>query len=214
MEFTNPMNISSIEKALNITPPINFTLEWSKNNTYLKIIFNENLRYNTVYNMIINATGMDVNGTNLDSPFILIFSTEKKTIPDKPDTIFGIDIEKFYSYIGVVIILIIILVFIFVFKNRRKQKAQGSEKEITDLEGRHEPPRSQIAEDFYTDLDLQNGTKEVIEDLKERALTLKKPSDFGHSKDKKLKKVQDKYRKGEISKDTYESILEIMGKQI
>jgi hypothetical protein len=74
-------------------------------------------------------------------------------------------------------------------------------------------PSGILAEEFYTDQDLQNGTKDIIEDLKDKALTLKKPSQFGASDERRLKSLQEKYEKGEISKDTYESILEIIDKK-
>ena len=102
--------------------------------------------------------------------------------------------------------------FAVIKKSRRKQKV-GTGGKATQPEERLELSGSKIAEEFYTDPDLTNDSKELIDVLKDKALTLKKPSDFGPSHDKKLKKVQKKYRKGEISKDTYESIKEIMGKR-
>jgi parallel beta-helix repeat protein len=208
--FSLPMNTTSIEASLKISPNINYTLKWEKNNTVLRIIFNNDLSYNTTYKISINNINMD-----LDSPFELVFTTEPQS-GGKPEdhqekgNLFTSII--YFAAIIFVLIIIIIVTFAVITKNRRKEKERAAEK-AAGVEERKEFSGGKIAEEIYYDSELEGDSETLIEQLKDRALSLKKPSEFGPSQEKKFKSVQDKYRKGEISKDTYDSILEIMGKQ-
>jgi uncharacterized membrane protein len=208
--FSLPMNTTSIEASLKISPNINFTLRWEKNNTVLRIIFNNDLSFNTTYKISINNINM-----NLDSPFELVFTTEPESGNGYQDHLEENGLFNSITYFAIIILILIIIIivaFAVITKNRRKEKERVAEK-AAGVEERKEFSGGKIAEEIYYGSELEGDSETLIEQLKDRALSLKKPSEFGPSQEKKFKSVQDKYHKGEITKETYDSILEIMGKQ-
>ena len=197
--FSKSMNRSSVEAALFISPQVNYTLHWSKNDTELRIRFTENLSYNTTYKITIGTNARDTFGNNLKSLLKLWFTTQKGEegdFEDIDDGKPGRDRDQFDVFgIIIVIIVSIIIIFLmllaFITLNRRK-KHEKLEK--------YDYPEDQVR---YSD-----GVDEFIVELKKEALNPKKPSDFGPSKKEILIKFQKKHDKGEISAETYNSIKE------
>ena len=80
--FSRPMNISSVENALVISPPISATNKWNNGNRTLEII-PDSLQFETDYSVMILATATDIydhpiDGNNDGSggdPFELYFKT-------------------------------------------------------------------------------------------------------------------------------------------
>jgi parallel beta-helix repeat protein len=204
--FSQPVNTTSFITNLEISPQINYSLIWEDNNYVLKIIFNEKLAFNTTYKISIDNSNLDLN-----SPFELVFTTE----PDKKISDKGREDDEPVDYIPyfiisiIILIIVIIIVFAIITKNRQKLKTKA-ELQPGQLKDDRVLPTGMFDEEQSTD---QDSTKELIDDLKDKAMSAKKPSEFGTSKEMKLKKVQDKYQKGEISKETYHSILDIINKK-
>lgn len=201
--FSKSMNRSSVEAALSISPQVNYTLNWSKNDTELRISFTENLSYNTTYKINISTNARDTFGNNLKSLLKLWFTTQKGEEGDfedddgKP----GEDRDQFEVFgIIIVIVISIIIIFLmllaFITLNRRRKHEKLEKYDYADDQVR------------YSD-----DADEFIVELKKEALNPKKPSDFGPSKKEMLIKFQRKYNKGEISTETYNSIKESLLKE-
>jgi parallel beta-helix repeat protein len=205
LEFKTPMNPYSVIRALSISPNINYTLKWEKNNTVLRVIFSDKLAYNTTYKITIGTSAFDTNNNNLNSTFDLKFTTEPGPGPSEiidvpgPETDWG----ALFLTAGIIAVVVIIMVFLLVLalvtKNRRRRK----EEMEYDL-GRFE------TEDNGNSVTISNGTNEMLSDLKAEALTTKKPSAFGPAEDKMLQKLEQKFQRGELSVETYEMIKESM----
>ncbi len=206
IKFSKSMNRTSVELSLRISPFSNYTLIWNKDYTELTIIFNENLSYNTTYKVTISTSAKDDQGNKLIKPFELVFTTQKKSEIDddgdgeksKPDN--GEGRIQNLMMIGIIVVILIIIIFLitlaFVVQNRRKKHEETeSTKEVTG------------------EVNVSNGIDEYIMELKDKALKLKKPSDFEMSENEILNKVETEYRKGNLSKETYNEIKEKYSEQ-
>jgi parallel beta-helix repeat protein len=213
--FSTPMNRSSVESALSILPTLNYTIIWNNNSTQMTIIFTENLSYNTTYTITISTSARDTFGNRLNSPYTLIFTTEKEIQidepEDKPDE--GMDFVDDIAFLGIIIGLILIIIIIVVFTlfifGKRKIKAEP-EKELEEPESRVELAGGDIADDYDVDEYSEEESDEFIKNLIDEVRINKKSSDFGLSEDEMLDKIRIKYRKGEISKETYDSIKDLL----
>jgi parallel beta-helix repeat protein len=190
IKFSTPINTSSVEAALNISPYVNYTLVWEKNNTVLRIIFNEDLYYDTTYSITISTDAKDAQGNNLNSEFRLDFKTEEKESADRKDK--PEDGGLFIVYIAIAIVIIIIFFLIVLALITRSQR-----KRYRDIEKSIEKHEDIIATD---------GFDEVIYELKQKASAPYKPSDFGLAKSEMLAKFEKKYQDGKISKETFDKI--------
>ncbi len=85
--FSISMNTNTVEKVLEIVPDVDYHLNWTKNNTVLRIDFTENLSYNMSYVFTIGRAKSATGGSLKDWPFILNFRTEKETIFQFPTII-------------------------------------------------------------------------------------------------------------------------------
>jgi parallel beta-helix repeat protein len=200
IRFSKPMNRTSVEAALNISPNVNYKLLWNNDSTELKIILLENLSYDTSYKITIGTGAKDIYGNKLESEFKLNFTTEEKSAIDESKP--GTDedaIIMIYAVVAVIIILIFLIVLAFIIRSKKQRE---EEEDRIGME--------KTGDEDMIDL---NGTEELIEGLKSEALVPNKPSDFGLSKDQMLEMFRGKYEKGDISEDTYNSILESMSEE-
>ncbi len=74
--FNESMNSTNVAMALKITPSMNYTLSWRDNNIILKLVFQDNLSYDTTYIFTISVDATDFAGNALIKPFILTFKTQ------------------------------------------------------------------------------------------------------------------------------------------
>lgn len=209
-EFSKPMNTSSFEGAIDIIPVIPFDLQWKNHKTVLKIIFNETLLPSTKYTITITNTVMDQVGNQLVSTFILVFNTKAQDINGEPDKPGEIDLETILSFFIVFVIIIIVLAILFIVQSRRKVKARATET-VRQPQKRREVKGIDIIEKDAAEeeLDIRNS-EEYLKKLMDDALQFKKPSEFKTPEVTMLTNAEEKYRKGEISKITYDSILETL----
>ncbi len=209
IEFSKPMNTSSIEGALNIIPATPYSLQWENNNTILKMVFNRTLFYDTTYTTTISTMGTDHDGNQLASAFVLNFNTElqEKGGPDKPGEI---DLITILSVIGVFVIIMIIITILFITQGRRKIRERATET-VRQAQDQREVKGLDIIEidPAKDELDIRNS-EEYIQKLMDEALEFEKPSEFKNPEVTLLTNAEEKYRKGEISKTTYESIIETL----
>jgi uncharacterized membrane protein len=204
------MNRSSVEAAFKISPNASYKLYWSNDDTELLIIFNQPLSSNTKYSITIGNTAKDSWGNKLKDPFELKFTTKAVGSKEiKEDDILS---ENLGLIVIVIVLLVIILIFVLTFISKNRQR----KKEIDEVTNgdRHEPDLrgGDIAEE-HSIVELNGESEEVIDQLRAEALELKKPSSYGLQEDEVISKIEERYHKGEISKSTYESALEIIYKQ-
>lgn len=211
--FSTSMNRSSVESALSILPTANYTVIWNNNSTQMTILFTENLSYNTTYTITISTSARDTYGNSLNSPYTLIFTTEKEIQIDEPDddrpdesTDSVDDIAFLGIMIGLILIIIIIVIFTLFIFGKKRMKAEP-EEELEETESRVELSGGDIADDYDVD---EYSEEEFIKNLIDEVRIDKRPSDFGPSEDEVLDKIRIKYRKGEITKETYDSIKDLL----
>ena len=83
-------------------------------------------------------------------------------------------------------------------------------KRATQLEGWLEVQPLDITEEYpYEDMAIANA-EEYLKNIMDEALEFKKPSEFKTTEEMMLKEAKEKFRKGKISKATYESIKETL----
>jgi parallel beta-helix repeat protein len=208
VNFLKAMNISSIDGAIGITPGVNYTLQWENDGQDLKIIFNETLLYDTVYTITISNVITDTEGKPLKSSYVLMFSTEIQEIEDEPGK--NDEYKTYLSFIVAFIIVILLILIVFVLQNRRRAKEKSKDK-TSKLQDRRDVKGYDVIEiDSEPDeIDLRQSD-DFIKKLMDDALEFKKPSEFKIPEVTMLTNAEEKYRKGEISKVTYDSIVETL----
>jgi uncharacterized membrane protein len=209
IQFSKPMNTSSIEGAINIIPATDYSLQWEDNNTILKMVFNRTLYYDTTYTTTISTMGTDHDGNTLASSYILNFNTELqvKGGPDEPGEM---ELITILSFIGVFVIIMIIITILFITRSRRKVRERATET-VRQAQDKRDVKGLDIIEidPAKDELDIRNSD-EYLKKLRDEALQFKKPSEFKTPEVTMLTNAEEKYRKGEISQITYESIIETL----
>ena len=80
--FSLPMNTSSVENVLIISPFINYEMIWSDRNRILTIVFTKDLNYESDYTITIGESSKAKTGGLLENaPFVLKFKTGAKELP-------------------------------------------------------------------------------------------------------------------------------------
>jgi outer membrane protein assembly factor BamB len=214
--FSKPMNITSVEAALEVSPNINYTLSWNFNNTVLIIRVKDILAYNTTYRITIDKSAKDAWGNNLNDTYKLVFTTQAKTKganggDDQTYNIFSNE-NIGYLYLILFLIIIIIIQFLLITKYRKRLQKRTDESDV-QFEDRQEMQEDSNTENIYYNDDLDGDLDGAINQLKVEATALKKPSVFSESGEDVLNSLEEKYLDGEISKTTYESAKEIIMKQ-
>ena len=88
--FNEPVNTTSVEKALSFTPVLSVQhFIWAGNNTTLTIKFTSYLALNTSYTISIGTTMTDIHGNHLltdyNFTFMTLLDTDKDGIPNRDD---------------------------------------------------------------------------------------------------------------------------------
>jgi parallel beta-helix repeat protein len=213
ISFSKPMNRSSVEASISIFPSVNYTLIWNENFTQMKIVFTNSLSFNQTYVVIINKTAKDIYDNNLEEPFKMVFTTQRESREGdgKPgdDNFLSENFVIIGLILGFIILIIIILIFTNVIKKIIKKK-YDKDYEQNETDDRQDFVEDNIAEEYFFNSDSEDSTNEFIKQLKKEALKIKKPSDFEQTEKEMLKKIKMKYKKGKISKESFEYIKEIL----
>ena len=104
IEFTIPMDVKSVEEAITIEPPIEFTAIWEQSDTILTLKPLQDLDLDTTYIVTIRSKAMSVPGYPLEEPYEFFFTTEVK--PDMAlipagNFLMGRDEDRGWSAMGV-----------------------------------------------------------------------------------------------------------------
>ena len=206
INFSAPMNRSSVESSLNINPEVNYTTYWRKNDTQLLIRIDE-LILDTTYKIAIDARALDENKNNMGAGYELIFTTEEAATSSLNDSEGDFQLVGFELAIIILIMITLIITLGFIFKNRKKGKIEYDGERIA-MDGRTEFDETDIDKISLKKVDPDDDTNKIIMDLESNALSRKKSSDFNLSKENMLKNAKRMLENGEISRETYQSIEE------
>ena len=78
IRFSEPMNTTSVEAALSVSPILDIkSCEWSENNTVLELTTSQNLEFDTKYAVTVGVGAKDIAGNSLLDPYVWTFDTEK-----------------------------------------------------------------------------------------------------------------------------------------
>lgn len=80
--FSEPMNVTSVDTTVQITPDATILHNWSNNNQTLEMIPSDALSYETIYNVTVGTTAKDINGNGLVSAYSWEFITEVVEVSD------------------------------------------------------------------------------------------------------------------------------------
>jgi len=120
--FNQSMNTTSVENSILLNPEIDYTTNWTINNTTLTIIFDNDLDYNTTYNMTIGIGSKDVNETNMAENYTFSFTTIINTETTEEQSIYqGLSTILILTF-PIIIWWLIILLIIKMIKKSLKNK--------------------------------------------------------------------------------------------
>jgi hypothetical protein len=129
--FSEPMNKSRVENNLIISPDINGEFQWRGNT--LVFLPDDELKYDTKYNITLSSDAADKWGNNLADDLSWEFTTEKKSSDDEKKGI-NYELKLIVNIILIIIVLIIIFIFILMRKKRDKSDKDVLQHQDESLE--------------------------------------------------------------------------------
>ncbi|UCH88721.1 MAG: right-handed parallel beta-helix repeat-containing protein [Thermoplasmata archaeon] len=174
-----------------------------------KVLINSSINFN------INNTGKSV---ITDDPVTPDNGEEDEDIDDESNGKTESDkdyLKSTFLYaiiIALIIIIIITLFYSIIYQNLRKKKEKG-DRDLKDTDSRIEAAGTGIPVEHPITPERQKDQEDFIRNLKDEALVPEKPSDFDLSNDGMLETFKRRYEAGEISRETYDSILETLDVQ-
>jgi parallel beta-helix repeat protein len=114
IEFSESMNVESVESAILILPDVNYLLLWNNENRTLIINITENLSHETLYSISINTNARDLADNSLEHHYEFEFTTEAKPVeePEKDEEDSSMPLLPIILLIAIAMIIIIILVLV------------------------------------------------------------------------------------------------------
>jgi uncharacterized membrane protein len=211
IKFSEPMNTSSVEDALVITPGVNYSVSWENNNTVLKIRFEEELAHDTNYTINIGKSAKDTDGNGLEFPVQIVFTTQKSSMIDNAGDE-GTDSSGWANIgiiAGIITVIAIILIILFtVLRRNHKKKGDMQEIKVVRVSDEYEPVEQEYDEDYTIDWETENEPDDLFNELTNEILDSDEPAVIDTPGEKLLNKAKTKYEKGEISRNTYDLIKE------
>jgi hypothetical protein len=127
--FSEPMNHSSVEEAISVTPGVTITdYSWSGNT--LTLTLDSDLEPGTDYTVTVDTTATDSSGNPLDEPYTASFTTQK---PQEHKE------ELPLEYVIPLLIIIIILLLLALLVKRKKPEEEIPDEEEAAAEMGEEP---------------------------------------------------------------------------
>ena len=127
--FDEPMNISSVQNAISISPAITISgYSWNVDNTTLTITLSSNLTYNTTYIIIVGIGAKDNAGSGLENSYSWMFTTQLEPMINNPDD--GSIGE--YWWIFLIIVIVVIFVLFLYWRTQKKKKNRKEKIEVNE----------------------------------------------------------------------------------
>jgi hypothetical protein len=115
--FSEPMNHSSVENAISVTPGVTITdYTWSGNT--LTITFSSDLDPETDYTLTVGTTATDSSGNQLDEPYTASFTTESAEEPQDGLTL---------MLLLLIIVIVVVLLLLILLKKKKKPESEVPE---------------------------------------------------------------------------------------
>jgi parallel beta-helix repeat protein len=121
IDFSEPMDVQSVESAISISPYSDYSCAWSNNNSTLTLSFSEPLEYQTPYEISIGATAQDMASNDLGSRTEFEFTTV-----DQSDN--GIAEYSLFNFILLILIILGIIGFLVMVILLGKRKSNIRER--------------------------------------------------------------------------------------
>jgi parallel beta-helix repeat protein len=121
--FSESMDPDSVEKAISISPDIEYLLQWENDNRTMVINFPSSMDYDTQYLVSISKKAEDMAGRALENKYELEFTTQEKPINGDGD---GLPIIFLILTLAIAGLAAIIIVVFVVAKKRKAPGKVGS----------------------------------------------------------------------------------------
>jgi hypothetical protein len=218
--FSEPVNPTSVESALSISPEVSHVISWDSEETEMTIVFFEELSSNTEYIISIDTSAKDIHGNTLETDYHLEFTTE--LIPSDIDDIdgdeqgtgdtkdiYGNNFMQMIAALVIIILIFIILAYLFVIKKRKK-----IDQNIHD--GRVPSDFQNVASVItpYEQSNSNNETDVIFENVVLDAFGPDKPDNLAPEKEVMINELNLKLNNGEISQNTYVEAMNILSGKI
>ncbi|UCE37523.1 MAG: right-handed parallel beta-helix repeat-containing protein [Thermoplasmata archaeon] len=124
IEFSEPMDIESVEPAISIIPYTEYTYSWSNDDKTLTLNATEPFADGTLYQISISTKAKDLAGHRLENKYVFEFTTKQKPEEKDEGEETSTIINPFILLLLIVIVAIIIIV-VGVLTTRKKDNGHG-----------------------------------------------------------------------------------------
>lgn len=107
--FSKPMDLTSLENGITITPAIQYTIELMNMDRSVMITPTANLEYSRLYSVEVSVSVMDRMNLSLTAPYLFNFTTEAKPAEIPADDTDG-EKDSFLDIVGGMTILVVLLI--------------------------------------------------------------------------------------------------------
>jgi parallel beta-helix repeat protein len=113
IEFSESMDVCSVESAIFISPEITYSLQWTNSNKTLTLDFSEPLSQKTLYSISITTNAKDLAGNSLENQYNFEFTTMVEPVDEpKEKEQSTIPILPLILLIAIAIIIIVVLILV------------------------------------------------------------------------------------------------------
>ncbi|UCE36614.1 MAG: Ig-like domain-containing protein [Thermoplasmata archaeon] len=110
--FSEPMNHTSVEDAISISPDVDI-IDFTWKGNKLTITFETDLEHGTEYTITVGTDAKDEAGNSLDEPYTEQFTTEKAGSEEE-------ETSAFWLIPLIIVIIVVLLLILFLMKNKKK----------------------------------------------------------------------------------------------
>jgi endogenous inhibitor of DNA gyrase (YacG/DUF329 family) len=122
IDFSEPMDLQSVESAISISPYSEYSCEWSSDNTTITLSFSEPFKYQTLYEISIGTNAQDMASNNLESKSEFDFIT----VDQSENGISEFPLFNFFLLILIIISIIASIIIVLLLVKRRKPTQEST----------------------------------------------------------------------------------------
>jgi parallel beta-helix repeat protein len=123
IEFSEPMDLQSVESAISISPYSEYSCAWRSDNTSLTLSFSESLEYQTQYKLTIGSASQDLASNTMDSKS----EHEFTTVEQSENGIAEFPLFNFILLILIILTIVGLFVMVVLLIKRKKNIQKTSE---------------------------------------------------------------------------------------
>ncbi|UCE38631.1 MAG: right-handed parallel beta-helix repeat-containing protein [Thermoplasmata archaeon] len=128
--FTESMDNESVERALTVTPGVNFTFDWSEDYRNLTLVHIKGMQSNIEYLVSINENATDLAGNPLYNFTGFKFNTTESIEEPKKET----STLEYWWLIPILVALLIVTIVLFILLiGERKEEQKGPVEQVEDI---------------------------------------------------------------------------------